>query len=63
MCTCCAAITPNALAVYREVTDLDPGFYKGHGSLGRVLSLMGKYEMAIESLERARELGGELPVL
>jgi len=41
--------------------DLDPGFYKGHGSLGRVLSLMGEYELSIKALERARELGGELP--
>jgi len=52
---------PRALAVYRELTDMDPGFYKGHGSMGRVLSLMGKYDLAIESLERARELGGDLP--
>src|SRR4029077_12141945 len=38
-----------------------PGFYKGHASMGRVLSLMGKYELAIESLQRARALGGDLP--
>lgn len=52
---------PKALAIYREVTDMDPGFYKGHASMGRVLSLMGKYELAIESLQRARALGGALP--
>ena len=52
---------PRALAVYRELTDMDPGFYKAHSSLGRVLSLMGKYDLAIAALERARELGGAVP--
>ncbi len=51
---------PRALGVYRELADMDPGFYKAHASMGRVLSLMGKYDLAIEALERARELGGEL---
>lgn len=54
---------PKALAVYRELADMDPGFYKGHGSMGRVLSLMGKYDLAVEALQRARELGGALPSL
>jgi TolB-like protein len=52
---------PRAVSVHREVIDLDPGFYKGYSSLGRVLSLMGKYDLAIAALERARELGGEVP--
>jgi TolB-like protein/tetratricopeptide (TPR) repeat protein len=52
---------PRSVAVYRELTDMDPNFYKGHSSLGRVLSLMGKYDLALASLERARELGGEVP--
>ncbi|MEO8052650.1 MAG: tetratricopeptide repeat protein [Acidobacteriota bacterium] len=52
---------PRAVAVYRELTDMDPDFYKGHSSLGRVLSLMGKYDLAIEALDRARRLGGEVP--
>jgi serine/threonine-protein kinase len=52
---------PAALAVHREVIDMDPGFYKAYSSLGRVLSLMGKYDLAIEALERARELGGNVP--
>ena len=29
--------------------------------MGRVLSLMGEYELSLKALERARELGGELP--
>jgi serine/threonine-protein kinase len=52
---------PRSLAVYRELTDMDPTFYKGHSSLGRVLSLMGKYDLALASLQRARELGGDVP--
>ncbi len=52
---------PRAVAVYRELTDMAPDFYKGHSSLGRVLALMGRYDLAIESFERARRLGGEVP--
>jgi tetratricopeptide (TPR) repeat protein len=50
-----------AIAVFRELTDMEPDFYHGHSSLGRVFSLMGKYDLAISSLERARTLGGEVP--
>jgi TolB-like protein/Tfp pilus assembly protein PilF len=52
---------PRAAAVYREITDMDPDFYKGYSSLGRVLSLMGKHDLALDSLERARKLGGDVP--
>ena len=52
---------PRSVAVYREITDMDPHFFKGYSSLGRVLSLMGKHDLAIASLERARELGGDVP--
>jgi len=52
---------PKSVAVYREITDMDPDFYKGFSSLGRVLSLMGKYDLAIAALQRARELGGQVP--
>jgi TolB-like protein/Flp pilus assembly protein TadD len=52
---------PRAVAVYREITDMDPDFFKGYSSLGRVLSLMGKHDMALAALERARELGGDVP--
>jgi len=52
---------PRAVSVHREVIDMDPGFYKGYSSLGRVFSLMGKYDLAIAALERARKLGGESP--
>ncbi len=52
---------PRAVAVYREIADMDPDFYKAYSSLGRVLSLMGKHDLAVAALARARELGGEVP--
>jgi serine/threonine-protein kinase len=52
---------PRSLAVYRELTDMDPDFYKGHSSMGRVLSLMGRHDLAIAALERARHLAGDVP--
>ena len=52
---------PRAVAVYREITDMDPDFFRGYSSLGRVLSLMGKHDLALASLERARKLGGDVP--
>ena len=52
---------PRAVAVYREITDMDPDFYKGYSSLGRVLALMGKYDLALAALQRARKLGGDVP--
>jgi tetratricopeptide (TPR) repeat protein len=50
-----------ALTVYTELADLDPGFYKAYSSMGRVLSLMGRYDDAIAAFERARVLGGSVP--
>jgi len=48
----------SALAEYRELADMDPGFYKGYSSMGRVYSLLGQYDLALTALQRARELGG-----
>jgi TolB-like protein/Tfp pilus assembly protein PilF len=50
-----------ALKLYRQLADLDPVFYKTYSALGRVLSLMGRYDEAIASLERARALAGDVP--
>jgi serine/threonine-protein kinase len=50
-----------AQAIYLELIDLDPGFYKGFSSLGRVLCLMGRHDEAIAALERARALAGSVP--
>jgi tetratricopeptide (TPR) repeat protein len=52
---------PQALAIYLELVDFDPGFYRAYSSLGRVLSLMGRYDDAVAAFERARVLGGPVP--
>jgi TolB-like protein/tetratricopeptide (TPR) repeat protein len=52
-----------ALATHAALAELDPHFYKGHSSLGRVLSLMGRQTEAIEAFERARALAGPVPSL
>jgi len=51
----------SALSVYRELADLDPSFYKAYSALGRLFSLMERYEEAIEMFERALVLGGPVP--
>lgn len=50
-----------ALRLYRQLTELDPVFWKAYGALGRVLSLLGRYDEAIAALERARALAGDVP--
>jgi TolB-like protein/Tfp pilus assembly protein PilF len=52
---------PAALETYRQLVDLDPAFYKGYSSMGRLLSLMGRYDEAVAALEKARSLGGDAP--
>jgi len=44
-----------ALESLRQTTRLDPGFYKGYSSMARVLSLMGRYDEAIEMFRSARK--------
>jgi TolB-like protein/Tfp pilus assembly protein PilF len=52
---------PKALDVYRELSELDPLFYKAYSAMGRVYSLMGRYDEALEKFERARALAGDVP--
>jgi serine/threonine-protein kinase len=51
----------DAIVVYREALAIDPKFYKSWTSIGRALIQQGRYAEAIESLERGRRLGGEIP--
>jgi tetratricopeptide (TPR) repeat protein len=51
----------SALEIYQQLSELDPVFWKAYSALGRVLSLMGRYDEAIASLERARALAGDVP--
>ena len=46
---------------YRRLIDLDPAFQKVHASLGRTLTLMGRYEEAIQAFERALSLASRVP--
>jgi len=50
-----------AMAIYRDLTDIAPSFHKGRSSMGRVLSLLGRYEEAIVAFEQARSLDGDTP--
>jgi TolB-like protein/Flp pilus assembly protein TadD len=50
-----------ALKLYQQLSELDPVFWKAYSALGRVLSLLGRYDEAIASLERARALAGDIP--
>jgi TolB-like protein/Flp pilus assembly protein TadD len=50
-----------AVAVYRDVLTFEPSFYKAHTGIGRVYSLMGRYDEALESLEKGRSLAGDVP--
>ncbi len=52
---------PTALEKYRQLVELDPLFYKGYSSMGRLLSLMQRYDEAIATLEKARSLAGPVP--
>jgi tetratricopeptide (TPR) repeat protein len=45
-----------AFETYQELVEFDPNFYKSHSSMGRVLSLMGRYPEAIAAFEKARKL-------
>lgn len=51
----------SALRAFRDLVELDPTFYKGYASSGRVLSLMGRYDEAVEMFEKARRITGDLP--
>jgi serine/threonine-protein kinase len=50
-----------ALESLRQTTGLEPGFYKGYSSMARVLSLMGRYDEAIELFESARKTAAGVP--
>lgn len=50
-----------ALKIFRQLTDLDPVFWKAYSGMGRVLSLLGRYDESIACLERARALAGDVP--
>jgi TolB-like protein/Tfp pilus assembly protein PilF len=50
-----------ALDSLRQIVALEPGFIKGYSSMGRVLSLMGRYPEAIQMFEAARKKSTDVP--
>lgn len=50
-----------ALQLCRQLAELDPVFWKAYSSMGRCLSLLGRYDEALACLERARALAGDVP--
>jgi serine/threonine-protein kinase len=50
-----------SMEVHQSIIRADPGFYKGHTGLGRVLIQMGRYQEAIDSLRTGADLAGVVP--
>ncbi len=48
-----------ALAAFQALAELESSFYKAYTSMGRTYSLMGRYDEAVEMLEKGRELTGD----
>jgi tetratricopeptide (TPR) repeat protein len=51
----------DATAVYSELVELDPSYYKAYTSLGRVYIQSGRYIDAIRMLQKGRLLAGDVP--
>lgn len=49
-----------SLREYQQIGDLDSSFHKTFSGMGRVLSLMGRYEEAIVMLEKALGIAGDI---
>ncbi len=52
-----------ALEQLRAVLELEPSFQKAHGGLGRIHSLQGRYQEALEAFQKARGDGEASPSL
>jgi TolB-like protein len=46
---------------YLELVELDPHFYKTYTGLGRLYTIMGRFEQAVELYGRGRKLAGDIP--
>ena len=52
-----------AVSRYRRLLQTEPSFYKARTGLGRALVQLGRYAEAMEQLEMARQLVGDIPSL
>lgn len=50
-----------AIEASRQITESDPGFYKGYTTMGRAYAQQGRYADAIAMLEKGRSLAGDIP--
>ena len=50
-----------AFDLLAEVAEVDPAFTRIHSEMGRVRIQQGRYDEAIAFLQKARELGGDVP--
>ena len=50
-----------ALAAYKDLEELDAGFYKAYTAMGRTYTQMGRYQDGIAMLEKGREMAGDVP--
>jgi TolB-like protein/Tfp pilus assembly protein PilF len=50
-----------ALREFQQVADLDASFYKAYSGMGRVFSLIGRYDEAIVMLKEALRVAGDIP--
>lgn len=48
---------------YRQLIRKAPEFHKSYAGLGRTLGFLGRYAEAVESLEKARSVAGDIPSL
>lgn len=51
----------DSMALYSELVELDPSYYKAYTSLGRVYIQSGRYNDAIRMLQKGRVLAGDVP--
>jgi serine/threonine-protein kinase len=50
-----------SLRIHHEALELDPFFYKGFAGIGRTYIQQERHHEAVEMLQRARELAGDVP--
>jgi serine/threonine-protein kinase len=50
-----------ALREFQQVADLDASFYKAYSGMGRVFSLIGRYDEAVVMLKEALRVAGDIP--
>src|SRR5262249_42156518 len=51
----------DALDWYRKAVELSPGYAEAHCNMGHCLRELGRFQDALEALQRGHELGGKRP--